>query len=307
LSANRVFLRRALAFVKKPIREQLHIVVHNSRRVVRRMFKRTINMVLPSVALPMRIEGGARWLASNDWVGDSIYENVFELYERQFVWEFLKPGMAMLDVGAHHGLYTVIAATRVGNSGRVVAFEPSPRERARLEAHIRLNELSQVSVEAIALGREQSRATLYLPTKKNSGYNTLRVPEFLKAEVTPVEVPIVKLDDYLAAAPERHLDLIKIDVEGAERDVLLGGEEVLSKAPLRPLLLCEVEDERTSPWGYRALEIIEMTEAWGYSWFLPLSGGRLTPFDSRPERFAHNLVAIPPERRQELEALIVER
>src|SRR5277367_1587873 len=55
----------------------------------------------------------------------------------RFLWKFLQPGMTFLDVGAHHGLYSIMAAKKLGRDGRVIAFEPSPRERQRTQLHLR--------------------------------------------------------------------------------------------------------------------------------------------------------------------------
>jgi FkbM family methyltransferase len=61
-----------------------------------------------------------------------------------------------LDIGAHHGLYTLLASRRVGRRGMVVAFEPSPRERRRLAKHLRVNRCANVEVEACAVGDASS-------------------------------------------------------------------------------------------------------------------------------------------------------
>jgi len=307
LKTRRTILSRAKAFFTKPLSEQWHIALRYSRRTTRRIFKRVVGKLFPSISLPQRIEGGARWLATNDWVGDAIYEGVFELHERRFVWEFLQPGMVMLDIGAHHGLYTVIAATKVGRGGRVIAFEPSPRERARLETHRQKNRLDQVTIESIALGKEEGEATLYLPTERNSGFNSLRIAQTLRDEAMEVKVPLEKLDHYLARTKRPPVDLVKLDVEGGELDVLRGGSSVFGSGSERPAILCEVEDERTEPWGYEAAEIIRLVERMGYSWFLPSPGGRLVPFDTTRTRYAHNLVAVPPEKHDELRRLMVVR
>jgi len=83
----------------------------------------------------------------NDVCSDAIFTDSFEKAEIHFVENFLKEGMTVLDIGAHHGFYTILASKKVGPSGRVIAFEPSPRERRRLLLHLKLNQCSNVKVE----------------------------------------------------------------------------------------------------------------------------------------------------------------
>lgn len=276
----------------------------STSKTVRRAVKKTVDKVLPFVSLPRRIEGGAWWLATNDWVGDAIFEGTFEQPQRHFVERYLGPGMIVLDIGAHHGLYSLIAATRVGITGRVVSFEPSPRERERLERHKRINKLDQITIEPIALGSAAGTATLYLPAAKNSGFNSLHPSEEIRSEATPVEVPVMTLDDYVANSKLDRIDFIKLDVEGGELEVLKGGEAIF-RGKSRPVILAEVEDERTQPWGYQAELIVRLLEAHGYTWYSPRGGGAVEHFDTGRNDFSHNLVAIPPERREQMAHLMV--
>ena len=285
---------RARSFSRKPLSEQAHIARELGGRNVRHALKRSIDRVLPFASLPRRIEGGAWWLSANDYVGDAIYEGSFERRERAFVERFLQPGMVMVDVGAHHGLYSVIAATRVGPSGVVVSFEPSERERKRLAFHRRINRLSQIKIEPLAIGKEPGEATLYIPSLKNSGFNSLRPSEEMRSAAVPVVVEVTTIDDYLARSPIGRVDLVKLDIEGGELNALKGATETL--AAYKPVILCEVEDERTLPWGYRAEEIIDLLQGKGYRWFVPQPGGRLLPSTARGSEPGTNLVAITADR-----------
>ena len=65
---------------------------------------------------------------------------------------------------------------------------------------------------------------------------------------------------------------------------------------LQPVLLCEIVEERTTPWHYRGLDIIELVRSWGYHWFAFIGGGRLEPVPAAQERFSANFVAFPPNR-----------
>src|SRR5437660_10883742 len=120
----------------------------------------------------------------------------FEDAEKRFVQKFLQPGMTVLDVGAHHGLYTLLAAKRVGWRGRVIAFEPSSRERRRLLRHLRINGCWSVTVEACALGAEPGETELFVVEGRQDWCNSLR-PPVVKEPTQAISVGVERLDDEL--------------------------------------------------------------------------------------------------------------
>jgi FkbM family methyltransferase len=208
--------------------------------------------------------------------------------------------MTVLDIGAHHGFYTMLAAKMVGPTGRVMSFEPSHRERERLLVHLRLNRiLDKVSVFPIALGRETAESTLYVVAGRNTGCNSLRPPAVTEPTQT-VQVPVTSLDTFLAQQNVARVDFVKMDVEGGELGVLEGAEELLGRCP-RPVILAELADSRTLPWGYSASAIYDSLVAKGYRWFAITQDGKLRACP-RTDRFGTNLVAFPDERVPETNA-----
>src|SRR5260370_11866952 len=119
------------------------------------------DLFLSGIPALIRLSGGTWFLARNDGLGSSLLKSDFENNERAFVEWFLEPGMIALDLGAHQGYYALLAAKRVGRSGRVIAFEPSPRERWALRLNLILNRCINVTVAATALGCEETEADLY--------------------------------------------------------------------------------------------------------------------------------------------------
>jgi len=83
----------------------------------------------------MRLDFGAWWLAWYDSTNDRIYHHCYEPNTQAFILQFLKPGMVAFDLGAHHGFYALLMAFCVGTTGKVIAFEPSPKERRKLVWH----------------------------------------------------------------------------------------------------------------------------------------------------------------------------
>lgn len=131
----------------------------------------------------------------------------------------------MFDVGAHIGYYTLLFSRLVGPEGRVVAFEPSPRNLPVLRWHVARNGCANVQVEAVAVSDETGAARFAAGTGSGTGR---------LAESGTVEVRTIRLDDYVDAGGPMP-DVLKIDVEGAELAVLRGAVGVLRDA--RPAIL----------------------------------------------------------------------
>ncbi|PYQ75680.1 MAG: hypothetical protein DMG01_18435 [Acidobacteria bacterium] len=229
---------------------------------LRPRIRRVWNRLLPNAALPLRVSPGLWWIAESDAVSDMLFEGTFEKAERALLLDLLRPGMTVLDIGAHAGLYTMTAAKLVGACGRVVAFEPSSRERARLERHLRLNRIDNVTIEPIALGAVEGEVDLYVVDGRQTGCNSLRPPP--GESVRAVRAPMSRLDDYAVRGRLPRVDFVKIDVEGGERDVLRGGEQLFRRD--RPVLMCEIEPARIAPWNYNPQEIFDLVSGWRYEW-----------------------------------------
>jgi len=246
---------------------------------VRRAWKRRF----PRLVLPLWVSPGLVWLARNDALGDQLFNRTFERDERAFVSNFILPGMAVVDVGANAGLYTIIAAKRVGPSGTVIAFEPSPRELGQLRTHLRLNQCTNVTIEEVALGDASGHSDLLIVEGHETGCNSFHLAEVDAAGTRPLSVAVRTLDDYYRQGRLPGADFIKMDIEGAELSALRGATRVFRE--LRPVLLCEIVEERTAPWHYRGLDIIELVRSWDYEWFGFGNGGRLEPVSAAAERF----------------------
>ena len=252
----------------------------------------------PEMTIPLRLPFGAWWLAEKSALDEKLIHGEFESGELKFVERFLGRGMTAVDVGAHHGLYTLLAAKRVGHEGRVLAFEPSERECERLEKHLRVNRCRNVRVMKCALGGERADADFYLVEGREDFCNSLRLPDVPEA-VQKTRVEVRRLDQALEETGKLRVDFVKLDVEGGELEVLAGAERMLERRP-RPVLLVEVEDRRTRAWNYRAKEIIERLAKKGFRWHWIDGDGRLEALNVGAQEFAGNFVAVPAEREAEM-------
>jgi FkbM family methyltransferase len=135
---------------------------------------------------------------------------------------WVKQGSIVIDVGANIGYNTIHAARLAGPTGRVVALEPTPDTFAVLQHNIAASDLDNIVIKAVAAGRVAGTQDFFV-RGATSAVNSL-YPESHYAHVTSVlRVPVVRLDDIVAGAA----DVVKIDVEGAELDVLEGMSRLL--------------------------------------------------------------------------------
>jgi FkbM family methyltransferase len=249
------------------------------------------------VAVPVKLPWGAWWIAEYDFCGVATLLDGFEKRESAFVDSFLRPGMNVVDIGAHHGYYTLLSSRKTGVTGRVVAFEPSQRERKKLLRHLRLNRCGNVVVRDCALGSENGSAELFVVQGTETGCNSLRPPN-VDQPVESLPVKIATLDGCLDLLGINRVDFIKMDVEGGEIEVLKGAAQLLAQRP-RPVIMCEVQDIRTTPWGYPARLIVDFLEQRGFRWFSLSAKSKLDPMGPE-ERFDGNYIAVPEERIDQL-------
>src|SRR5262249_27450038 len=142
---------------------------------------------------------------------------------------FLHEGGAFLDIGAHAGYFSLLASDRVGPSGRVYAVEPNPVTFASLERHLARNHAGNVRATMCGLADAPGVIALHTPPSRLD-YNATMLP---RADWTRVEVPARTLDDCAREWGMARIDLMKIDVEGAEPLVLAGGAGTLARGVVR--------------------------------------------------------------------------
>jgi FkbM family methyltransferase len=171
-------------------------------------------VAIPIVAGTLR---GQLWLPAS---GGKMTRVVFGSYEREQTRRFeqsVRPGSVVYDVGAATGYYTLLGAKLAGPRGRVISFEPDPRNAAFLRRHIRRNGWTNVTLVESAVGDHNGDATF----SRGTGTGTGRI-----APDGQWRVPVIRLDDFVRSGspPPTHM---KIDVEGAEMEALLGSMKVL--------------------------------------------------------------------------------
>jgi FkbM family methyltransferase len=170
------------------------------------------------------IRGGLRMQVDpRDPMGEAIYlYGCYDYPVTKLVEALIAPGMVIFDVGANAGFFSLLASTRCQ---QVYAFEPLPSNLRRIRRNIEINRLRNVSVVQKAVGDRQGTATLYVPESDNSGLASLTH----MAGAESIEVPVITLDGYVRSQGLRGVDVMKIDIEGAEVMAFEGARELLSR------------------------------------------------------------------------------
>jgi FkbM family methyltransferase len=191
-------------------------------------------------------------------VSRSIRETgLWEPFESRLVLALLPPGGVFVDVGANIGYFSLLAASVVGAAGRVFAFEPDPANYSLLQNSAELNALApRIHAVRAGLARHDGDARLYL-SEDNLGDHQVYPGVTRRASV-----PIKLLDGgrYLSTRLDR-LDLVKVDVQGAEYEVMAGLLPLLRAQRMPPQILIEL-----TPWSLRQAgssgrELIELLGA----------------------------------------------
>jgi len=148
---------------------------------------------------------------------------------RRVLTKLLRPGMTFVDVGAHVGLLTLAGARAVGPAGKVLAVEPVPLSFELLNRAIVLNGMTGlVETKCAAIGATREQRKLFIGNVL--GHSSLIKTQSLNTETSSeIEVEVLPLDE-LVQANDR-VDLIKIDVEGAELLVLQGTKRIIADNP----------------------------------------------------------------------------
>jgi FkbM family methyltransferase len=187
----------------------------------------------------------------------------------------LRPGMTVVDVGAHVGYYTLLAARLVGDQGRVYAFEPHPDTFKVLCQNVKINRLSNVVAIPKAVDDTIGRKRLFL-AHGSSGLHSL----YARGLVSPysIWVDTTTLDAFFAEEGWPPIDLIKMDIEGGEPAALRGMAQLLTRCPTLKLIV-EYSPERLKAAGVQPEAFLRQLNTLGFRLFVVMDDGGLVPAD----------------------------
>lgn len=225
--------------------------------ISRRVFDRSIYTVRHGLIRGMKRRGGLGWMPM--WISRGA-----QTKEEMFWRDLPLEGMIVYDVGAYHGILTLFFASR---AAQVIAYEPNEANHARLVENIWLNDLTNVEVRKLGVGREPGAGTLlYDPAMAGGG--TLNTNT--SARISQ-HIEITSLDHDVAAGGLPAPDLIKIDIEGWELQALEGARGTL--AVCHPAIFLEMHGETIREKRRNASAIVAFLREAGYTNILHVETG----------------------------------
>jgi FkbM family methyltransferase len=254
-----------------------------------------IKRFLPDRYFQFRFPGGRIYL--NLKMHRGMLSRALGMYEpakMEAVLKLLKPGSTFIDIGANIGDFSLLAASVTGSAGRVLAFEPEATNCCLIKRNIELNEYKNIEVFQLALSDSNGEASLYLGDRCDY-HSLLKDQPERKAGVIAVKTRT--LDSFLEEFGQDRVDMIKVDVEGAELKVLRGAREMLRRNPNVVILL-----ELHPRMGVNPAEVCDFLRQLGLSLF------QMSSQFNTPARVNENLSEVlvcrhPPASRWHGEAV----
>jgi FkbM family methyltransferase len=247
---------------------------------------------------------GARYTGSTkDVIQRAVYVyGVWEPDITEWMRTFVRPGDTVVDVGANTGYYSLLCSALVGESGRVLAFEPVPSLFREFQANLHANAGSVVEPRQVALGSQRGEIDVYRADEANVGNSSTRWEPGHK----PEGKASLEVGDELLQQHAARIRLIKIDTEGDEIEILRGLRRTLDYMPPGSAVLVEVTPEKLRLRDQHPDEVWEMFAKLGWQansirndydfsrYDRPVHGGdRLRPLGSPPVNRA-DLVFLKP-------------
>lgn len=223
----------------------------------------------PPLEFETAIEGDIRINTSlSDHIEAQLFWQGFQEADQgvlRLIKKHLSPDGVFIDIGANIGSFTLVAA-KIARRGKIHAFEPSAHHFSRLSENIALNGFDNVTLNMKGLNDRARTATLFLPRTQgrmnNSGAASLYSTDMDNDLQVTEEIELILLDDYVSSHCIDRVDLVKIDIEGAEFNALKGAINTLEK--FRPIVLMELDLYSLEKAGCSPAEILDFWKGMNY-------------------------------------------
>jgi FkbM family methyltransferase len=247
--------------------------VHSlKKKITKFCFTQLRQKVMDRKLRPFSIDEEGLWFKTK--YGFSVYSNLkdrileldlnaaWEEMESVFILNNLEEGDVFVDVGAYIGYFSMLAAQK--KTGKILAFEPVPKSYDMLNMNIKHNELDDI-VETfnVGLGCEMHTAkfTTSLGPKNHIKYEV----DDIHSNLPVVDIEVNTLDSLIIETDAvNRVDFIKVDIEGAEYDFLLGARKTIEE--FKPIILMEIETHRLVKFNTTAKQIFNFMYQFGYKY-----------------------------------------
>lgn len=218
----------------------------------------------------------------------------FEEQETKTITDIIVNGNSkvIFDIGANFGWFAVQMASNSADEVVIHSFEPVPAAAKELADNIELNNLrKKIIVNHTCLGESIGEAEFFIPKHLGSAFASLK-PHKRHEDCSVIRVPIDTIDAYCSRQNIKEIDLIKIDVEGAELLVFKGAKNILA-AENKPIILMETAKSLTRAFGYEPSEVFAYLAEYGYV-FYEFSQNKLTPLKDPKFLSGYNFLCLVP-------------
>ena len=200
-----------------------------------------VSKVAPmNTRIPISLSNGLKFFIRAKTMDKSVLKEVWikQIYNKYGIG--VEEGDTVIDIGAHIGLFSVYASD-LSKSGKVYAFEPFPKNFAKLREHKEINEQDNLLIHNVAISDREGTETLYLSPDNNTGGHSLRLKTHSENKLV---VNTISLAAFCNKEKIDHIDYLKIDCEGAEFSILKSNESILDKVR-KMVLECHPHGDNT--------------------------------------------------------------
>ena len=293
---SRIRARLLQAMVRPALKRDL--LKHGAWRLILKL-RNEFARVTPPLELETTFDENVRIVTSlSDHIESQVFWQGFQEADEGVILRLkrlLPPDGVFIDVGANIGTFTLVAARRAVR-GQVHAFEPSAHHFGRLAHNVELNDFKNVVLNRKGLYDQPGEAVLFLPSQagemNNSGAASLYTSGLEETRQVSEAVSLIRLDDYVRERSLERVDIIKIDIEGAELKALEGARETIAR--FRPLVFMELDLENLKRAERSPEEVLQYWKLLNYEVSIILVTGETVPVTSSKEFGPHQNLQCRP-------------
>lgn len=209
--------------------------------------------------------GAAILVRANEDVGALILARLFEKDDLLYLLSKIKKTDIFFDIGANVGLFSIVISKKLPDI-EIHAFEPIPLNVSLFKASLCLNDIDSVIVNQCCVGDFKGEVDFSLSV--DSAYSSIHSTGMRK-ELKVISSDITTIDSYAKEKNIQRIDIMKIDVEGAENLVINGSASVFSNPSLRPrLILMELYDDHFKKFDTSIKKVVSLLGQYGYKPFI---------------------------------------
>lgn len=267
--------------------------------IIRKIYRRAL-MELSKVIFPphlrklkhLHVQGFQLLALCNEDVGRYLMLfGQYEYDEVQFLRTYINETSTCFDVGGNIGFFSMFFA-QLASRGNVHVFEPIPLNAALIKTNLILNGFKNIHLNECAVGEKKDQVRFSV--SKDSAYSAIK-DTGRKQEAESIQVPIISLEEYVQEHEIKQIDVMKVDVEGAEELVIDGAKDLLFNPKLRPkVILMELYEKNLVIFGSSISNILTKMERFGYHPYVIEAGGSgLIAYDQSVHSRFYNVIFKP--------------